>query len=63
MHKQEATNGCIFIVDPETPEYGTEQLNTFEPKLITDVLASIGKKPDQVKGAIRLGIMHLVDIK
>lgn len=62
MHKQEATNGCIFIVD-ETPDLGTEALNTFEPKLIVDVLASIGKKPDQVKGAIRLGIMHLVDIK
>jgi hypothetical protein len=63
LHKQEATNGCIFIVDPHTPEYGTEELNNFEPKLLIDVLASIGKKPEQVKGTIRLGIMHLVDIK
>lgn len=63
LHKQEATNGCIFIVDPNTPEYGTEELLKFEPKLITDILASIGKRPDQVTGTISLGIMHLVDIK
>jgi len=63
LHKQEATNGCIFIVDPATPELGTEELNTFEPKLLTDVLSSIGKKPEQVKGRISLGIMHVIDIK
>jgi hypothetical protein len=63
LHKQEATNGCIFIVDPATPDYGTEDLLKFEPKLIKDVLASIGKRPDQVTGSIRLGIMHVVDIK
>lgn len=63
LHKQEATNGCIFIVDPGTPEYGTSELNTFEPKLINEVLAAIGKRPDQVKGTISLGIMHVVDIK
>jgi hypothetical protein len=62
LHKQEATNGCIFIVDPATPEYGTKELDTFEPKLLMDVLSSIGKRPEQVKGTIRLGIMHLVDI-
>jgi len=63
LHKQEATNGCIFIVDPDTPALGTEELNTFEPKLLIDVLASIGKRPDEVKGKISLGTMHLVDIK
>jgi hypothetical protein len=63
MQKQEATNGCIFIVDPATPEYGKEELKTFEPKLLTDVLASIGKRPEDVKGRILLGVLHLVDIK
>ena len=66
LHKQEATNGCIFIVDPNTPKYDpkdTTALDAFEPKLLIDVLASIGKRPEDVKGAIRLGIMHLVDIK
>jgi hypothetical protein len=63
LHKQEATNGCIFIVDPDTPDYGTKELNNFEPRLLVDILASIGKRPEQVKGKIRLGIMHLVDIK
>ncbi len=62
LHKQEATNGCIFIVDPATPEYGKEELKTFEPKLLTDVLASIGKRPEDVKGRISLGVMHLVDL-
>jgi hypothetical protein len=69
LHKQEATNGCIFIVDPTTPEYDPadavkfEALQKFEPKLIGDILAAIGKTPDQVKGSIRLGVMHVVDIK
>jgi hypothetical protein len=63
MHKEEATNGCIFIVDPDTPAMGTPDLDTFEPKLIHEVLASIGKTADQVKGMIRLGIMRVVDIK
>ncbi len=62
IHKQEQTNGCIFITDPDTPDVGTPELDTFEPKLIHEILAAIGKKPDDVKGAIRLGIMKLVDI-
>lgn len=62
IHKQEQTNGCIFILDSDTPEVGTPELDTFEPKLIHEILAVIGKTPDQVKGAIRLGIMKLVDI-
>jgi hypothetical protein len=63
MHKEEATNGCIFITDPDTPGLDTEELKTFEPKLIVAILASIGKRPDQVKAAIPLGTMRVVDIK
>jgi hypothetical protein len=62
IHKQEQTNGCIFITDPDTPALHTPELDTFEPKLIHEILATIGKTPDQVKGMIRLGIMKLVDI-
>lgn len=68
MHKQEATNGCIFIVDDTAPEFDDtdpdkiNKLNTFEPKLLVDILASIGKRPTDVKGKIDLGIMNLVDI-
>ena len=67
LHKQEATNGCIFIVDPATPKFDENgpntDLNAFEPKLIKEVLAAIGKKPEDVKGSINLGTMHVVDIK
>ncbi len=62
FHKQEDTNGCIFIVDPATPPNGTDELKNFEPKLITDILKSIGKTPDQVKGTISLGVMRLVNL-
>jgi hypothetical protein len=39
LHKQEATNGCIFIVDPKTPPYDDNAaaiaaLNNFEPQFI-----------------------------
>jgi hypothetical protein len=63
LHKQEATNGCIFIVDEDTPAMGSDELNDFEPKLIVDVLAAIGKKPADVRGAIHLGVMRVVDIR
>jgi hypothetical protein len=62
FHKQEDTNGCIFIVDPTTPPNGSDELNNFEPRLITDILASIGKTPEQVKGAISLGVMRLINL-
>ena len=68
LHKQEATNGCIFIVDPNTPEYDPsdsvkfEALQKFEPKLIQDVLASINKRPEQIKGSVRLGVVRVVDL-
>jgi hypothetical protein len=64
MHKQEATNGCIFIDDPNTPDMSDlAKINAFEPQLIHDVLAAIGKTAAQVRGAIHLGTMRLVDIK
>jgi hypothetical protein len=64
LHKQEATNGCIFIVDGGTPQYvrgnkaAIAALNSFEPQLIKDVQKSIGA---QVKSNI--GIMHMVEIQ
>ena len=64
LHKQEATNGCIFIVDDSTPPYvggnkaAIATLNSFEPQLIKDVQKSIGAS---VKSNI--GIMHMVQIQ
>ena len=60
LHKQEATNGCIFILDPNTPpldEDNTARLNAFEPQFILDVQKQIGAK---VKWGI--GTMHMVHI-
>jgi len=64
LHKQEATNGCIFIVDDNTPDYvpgntaAIAALNSFEPQFIKDVQQAIGA---QVKKNI--GIMHMVEIQ
>ena len=55
MHKQEATNGCIFIVDPTTPSMDDSNLGKFEPKLIQDILASTGRRVEDTKGTISLG--------
>lgn len=65
MHKQEDTNGCIFIVDPNTPDLDHKaELGKFEPQLIRDVLASVGKTPGDIgKKHISLGIMRVVDIR
>jgi hypothetical protein len=63
MHKEEATNGCILIIDPNTPPMDTPELDVFEPQLIHDILASIGKTVDQVKGMISLGVIRTVEIK
>jgi hypothetical protein len=63
IHKEEATNGCIMIVDPNTPPMGTPELDVFEPKLIHDILAAVGKKADQVKGMISLGVIRTVEIR
>lgn len=59
LHKQEQTNGCIFIVDPGTPSVDNPtQLNLFEPQLIRDIQAHVGAK---VKDNI--GTMHVIEIK
>jgi hypothetical protein len=63
LHKQEATNGCIFIVDPNTPNMDDSNLGTFEPKLIHAILASLGRKAEDTKGRVSLGVMHTVEIK
>jgi hypothetical protein len=63
LHKREATNGCIMIEDPGTPGLDSEAINNFEPKLILKIVASIGKRPEDVKGTISLGIMQVVEIK
>jgi len=65
MHKQEATNGCIFIYQDGTPDVGDPTLDNFEPQFIVNVLKSIGKVPADVKvgNRISLGIMRLIDIK
>ena len=58
LHKQEATNGCIFILDPATPSLQEKaKLNAFEPALIRAIQAHIGAKTSS-----RLGIMHVVTI-
>lgn len=62
-HKQEATNGCIFIVDPDTPAMDDSNLDTFEPKLIHAILASLGRKAEDTKSRVSLGIMHTAEIK
>jgi hypothetical protein len=63
LHKQEATNGCIFIVDPKTPPYDDNAaaiaaLNNFEPQFIKEVQKSVGAKTKS-----NIGIMHMVDIQ
>lgn len=63
LHKEEQTNGCIFIVDDTTPAVGTPELHTFEPALIKRILAA--KSLDEAKlakGRVSLGTMHVVTI-
>ena len=63
MHKQEDTNGCIFIDDDTTPT-DPDALLTFEPVLIKKIMAS--KKISEAtlsKGRqVSLGTMHVVRI-
>jgi hypothetical protein len=57
IHKQEDTNGCIFIVDENTPPTSKlAELNAFEPKLIMDVMNTAGVKNN-------IGIMHMLTIE
>jgi RHS repeat-associated protein len=59
MHKQEDTNGCIFICDPATPSKSDlKKINAFEPKLITDIQATLGKKT-----GTDIGIIRMLEIK
>lgn len=63
LHKDEATNGCILITDPLTPDYDDPALRTFEPELIKKVLKAVGLSEAQVKrSATRLGKMRVVEI-
>jgi hypothetical protein len=63
LHKEEQTNGCIFIVDGKPFAVGTPELRTFEPALIKNILAA--KRLDEAelaKGRVNLGTMHVVTI-
>jgi hypothetical protein len=58
MHKQEETNGCIFIVDPDTPPLSDPaRLNLFEPKLIKDIQTHIGARTKS-----NIGTMYVIDV-
>ena len=66
IHKEEDTNGCIFIVDDSTPPLpddddpapaksaALKKLNDFEPKFIKDVQAKIGAKTAWPAGTMRV---------
>jgi hypothetical protein len=59
MHKQEQTNGCMFIVDPATPSLANKAaLDNFEPQFIKDIQAAIKAKEKSY-----IGIMHMLTIK
>lgn len=64
IHKTEATNGCILIVDPKTPGYQDPALHSFEPALIRNALAALGIDETKVGGhATVLGTMRVVTIR
>jgi len=66
MHKQEDTNGCIFIIDANTPPVPDDalpaaaraaavtKLNQFEPQLIKDVQKAIGATTKNGIGTMRM---------
>ena len=61
MHKEEATNGCIFIQDAGTPEYteaNLDKLSQFEPRLIRDIQEAAGAK---VK--LHIGTMNIITMR
>ena len=63
LHKEEQTNGGIFIVDDTTPAVGTHELRTFEPALIKKILSAKGLDEAKLaKGRVSLGTMHVVTI-
>jgi hypothetical protein len=56
LHKKEATNGCIFVMDPNTPPISDPiRLNQFEPQFIKDVQKAIGAKTKW-----NIGTMHMI---
>lgn len=58
LHKREATNGCIFILEPGTPPYVDKaKLNAFEPQFIKDIQSAVGAKTKE-----NIGRMHMVDL-
>ena len=64
LHKDEATNGCILIEDPNTPDVKSDAIRTFEPKLIKAVLAAAGLDEAAVThDRTILGKMHMVRIR
>jgi hypothetical protein len=59
MHKEEQTNGCIFIRERGTPPtYTPSLLSQFEPKFITAVQAAIGAKI-----GTNIGTMHMSSVR
>jgi len=59
MHKSEATNGCIFIIDELTPDMShLRVLNLYEPQLIQDVQHAIGAREKN-----NVGTMRMISIK
>jgi len=59
MHKQEQTNGCMFIVDPTTPSLANKAaLDNFEPQFIKDIQSAI-----KAKAKSYIGKMHMITIK
>jgi hypothetical protein len=66
IHKQEDTNGCIFIIDENTPPLpddkqsqaaqhaAASKLSEFEPQLIKDVQKVIGAKQKHGIGKMRV---------
>jgi hypothetical protein len=71
LHKKEDTNGCIFIADRHTPRKneldadGKRLLDSWEPKLIVDILKAKGMAPEDVKKQrqYHLGIVYTVKIQ
>jgi hypothetical protein len=58
FHKQEATNGCIFIVDANTPPYADKtRLNVFEPRLIERIQQAVGAKTKS-----NIGTMYVLSV-
>lgn len=55
LHKEEATNGCIFIRDPNSPPISEpHKLNRFEPAFIVRIQEAIGAKTGFHIGTIRV---------